>query len=133
MTGILLPSPVPQLIELARRRHPVHRFLDGTVSKGPQGPPDEADLTTCPLRVLRRAAPVVRPGDEHERTPHMPRDSDNPRPEKVAVVEEVRGRFDASTAALLTEYRGLNVTAMAELTTRHATAEKNFSGKRFRA
>ena len=45
----------------------------------------------------------------------MPRDSDNPRPEKVAVVEEVRGRFDASSAALLTEYRGLNVTAMAEL------------------
>jgi large subunit ribosomal protein L10 len=45
----------------------------------------------------------------------MPRDSDNPRPEKVAVVEEVRGRLDASSAALLTEYRGLNVTAMAEL------------------
>ena len=45
----------------------------------------------------------------------MPRDSDNPRPEKVAVVEEVRGRFDASSAALLTEYRGLNVAAMAEL------------------
>ena len=45
----------------------------------------------------------------------MPRDSDNPRPEKVAVVDEVRGRFDASSAALLTEYRGLNVAAMAEL------------------
>jgi large subunit ribosomal protein L10 len=33
----------------------------------------------------------------------------------VAVVEEVRGRLDSSAAALLTEYRGLNVTAMAEL------------------
>ncbi len=45
----------------------------------------------------------------------MPRDADNPRADKVAVVEDVRGRFDASAAALLTEYRGLNVTAMAEL------------------
>jgi large subunit ribosomal protein L10 len=45
----------------------------------------------------------------------MPRDADNPRADKVAVVDEVRGRFDASTAALLTEYRGLNVAAMAEL------------------
>jgi large subunit ribosomal protein L10 len=45
----------------------------------------------------------------------MPRDADNPRADKVAVVEEVRGRFDASTAALLTEYRGLNVVAMADL------------------
>ena len=32
---------------------------------------------------------------------------DNPRPEKVAVVDEVRERFDASQPALLTEYRGL--------------------------
>lgn len=38
-----------------------------------------------------------------------------PRPEKVAVVAEVRDRFAASDAALLTEYRGLNVAAMAEL------------------
>jgi large subunit ribosomal protein L10 len=45
----------------------------------------------------------------------MPRDSENPRPEKVAVVDEVRGRIDASAATLLTEYRGLNVGAMAEL------------------
>jgi large subunit ribosomal protein L10 len=40
---------------------------------------------------------------------------DNPRPEKVAVVDEVRERFESSSAALLTEYRGLDVTAMAEL------------------
>jgi large subunit ribosomal protein L10 len=40
---------------------------------------------------------------------------ENPRPEKVAVVDEVRERFAASSAALLTEYRGLDVTALAEL------------------
>jgi large subunit ribosomal protein L10 len=32
-----------------------------------------------------------------------------PRPEKVAVVEEVRGRFADASAAILTEYRGLKV------------------------
>ena len=40
---------------------------------------------------------------------------ENPRPEKVAVVTEVRQRFEAADAALLTEYRGLNVKALAEL------------------
>jgi large subunit ribosomal protein L10 len=40
---------------------------------------------------------------------------DNPRPEKVAVVDEVRKRFESSNAALLTEYRGLDVAALAEL------------------
>jgi large subunit ribosomal protein L10 len=40
---------------------------------------------------------------------------ENPRPEKVAVVDEVRERFDAATAALLTEYRGLDVSALAVL------------------
>jgi large subunit ribosomal protein L10 len=40
---------------------------------------------------------------------------DNPRPEKVAVVAEVRERLAAANAALLTEYRGLNVKALAEL------------------
>jgi large subunit ribosomal protein L10 len=38
-----------------------------------------------------------------------------PRAEKVAVVEEVREKFSASDAAILTEYRGLDVPAMAEL------------------
>ena len=38
-----------------------------------------------------------------------------PRPEKAAVVAEVRDRLVASDAALLTEYRGLNVGEMAEL------------------
>ncbi|NIR40288.1 MAG: 50S ribosomal protein L10, partial [Actinobacteria bacterium] len=39
----------------------------------------------------------------------------DPRPEKVAVVEEVTQRFADADAALLTEYRGLDVPAMAEL------------------
>jgi large subunit ribosomal protein L10 len=40
---------------------------------------------------------------------------DNPRPEKVAVVDEVRERLSSSTAVLLTEYRGLKVGELAEL------------------
>jgi large subunit ribosomal protein L10 len=40
---------------------------------------------------------------------------ENPRPEKVAVVDEVRERFAGSSAALLTEYRGLDVGQLAEL------------------
>jgi large subunit ribosomal protein L10 len=38
-----------------------------------------------------------------------------PRPEKVAVVEEVRERLASSDAVLLTEYRGLTVKAMTTL------------------
>jgi large subunit ribosomal protein L10 len=38
-----------------------------------------------------------------------------PRPEKVAVVNEVRDKLRAADAAVLTEYRGLSVTALAEL------------------
>ena len=38
-----------------------------------------------------------------------------PRPEKVAVVEEVRGHLDSSGAAILTEYRGLKVGDLATL------------------
>ena len=40
---------------------------------------------------------------------------ENPRPEKVAVVEDVRERLSSASAALLTEYRGLDVTAIGEL------------------
>ena len=40
---------------------------------------------------------------------------DNPRPEKVAVVAEVRDRLSSSSAALLTEYRGLKVAELARL------------------
>jgi len=40
---------------------------------------------------------------------------ENPRPDKVAVVADVRERLDSTSAALLTEYRGLDVTAISEL------------------
>ena len=40
---------------------------------------------------------------------------ENPRPEKVAVVDEVKERLDSTSATLLTEYRGLDVTAISEL------------------
>ncbi len=40
---------------------------------------------------------------------------DQPRPEKVAVVDEVRERLNSSKAVLLTEYCGINVDGMAKL------------------
>src|SRR5207237_4156578 len=40
---------------------------------------------------------------------------ENPRAEKVAVVNEVREKFSAAGAAVLTEYRGLNVAAISAL------------------
>ena len=40
---------------------------------------------------------------------------ENPRPEKVAVVDEVKTRLDSSSAAILTEYRGLKVQELADL------------------
>lgn len=40
---------------------------------------------------------------------------ENPRPEKVAVVNEVRTRIEESDATLLTEYRGLTVAQLAAL------------------
>jgi large subunit ribosomal protein L10 len=40
---------------------------------------------------------------------------DNPRADKVAVVNEVKNRLDASDGAVLTEYRGLTVSELAEL------------------
>ena len=40
---------------------------------------------------------------------------DNPRPEKVAIVDEVRRRVSESDAVILTEYRGLSVSALADL------------------
>jgi large subunit ribosomal protein L10 len=38
-----------------------------------------------------------------------------PRPEKTAVVEEIRGKLEDADAAVLTEYRGLGVRALAQL------------------
>jgi large subunit ribosomal protein L10 len=40
---------------------------------------------------------------------------DNPRPEKVAVVDEVRARLTDADAVVMTEYRGLDVGALADL------------------
>ncbi|MBV9413123.1 MAG: 50S ribosomal protein L10 [Acidimicrobiia bacterium] len=40
---------------------------------------------------------------------------ENPRPEKVAVVAEVREKLSSSSGAILTEYRGLNVSELADL------------------
>jgi large subunit ribosomal protein L10 len=40
---------------------------------------------------------------------------EDPRPEKVAVVDEVRERFERSDAVLFTEYRGLTVSELSEL------------------
>ena len=45
------------------------------------------------------------------------RDMDNPRPEKVAIVAEVKARLDGAEAVVLTEYRGLDVGEMAQLRT----------------
>ncbi|MFN8050278.1 MAG: 50S ribosomal protein L10 [Acidimicrobiales bacterium] len=40
---------------------------------------------------------------------------ENPRPSKVSVVEEVRGKLEEADAVLLTEYRGLNVSELGAL------------------
>lgn len=40
---------------------------------------------------------------------------ERPRPEKVAVVDEVQERFESANAVLLTEYRGLSVKSQGEL------------------
>lgn len=40
---------------------------------------------------------------------------ENPRPEKVAVVDEVRERISAAEAVMITDYRGLDVPALADL------------------
>ena len=40
---------------------------------------------------------------------------DNPRPEKVAIVDEVKGRLESAEAVMVTEYRGLTVDAISQL------------------
>ena len=49
-----------------------------------------------------------------------------PRPEKVAVVEEVREHLDSSGAAILTEYRGLKVGDLAALRRQLRTAGADY-------
>ena len=54
----------------------------------------------------------------------------DPRPDKVAVVDEVREKFESADGAMLTEYRGLNVPALAALRValREAGGEYKISG-----
>ncbi len=40
---------------------------------------------------------------------------ENPRPEKVAVVDEIRGRLEEADATVVTEYRGLDVSSIQTL------------------
>lgn len=51
---------------------------------------------------------------------------DNPRPEKVAKVAELEQHFEDASAVLLTEYRGLDVPAMAELRNELHTAGADY-------
>ena len=51
---------------------------------------------------------------------------ENPRAEKVAVVDEVRERLSSADAALLTEYRGLNVTDISRLRQSVSAAGGNY-------
>ncbi len=51
---------------------------------------------------------------------------DNPRAKKVAVVDEVKDRLESSDGAVLTEYRGLTVAALAELRRNLAVAGGNY-------
>lgn len=90
--------------------------------KGPSGPPDEVDAPWNAgvfVAYVRVDAPCCVVQAAHEMGhPTM----DNPRPEKVAVVAEVRDRLDGAEGVVLTEYRGLNVRQMAELRTALAAA-----------
>jgi large subunit ribosomal protein L10 len=61
--------------------------------------------------------PVFSTGDPEETHQMRGGAMENPRPEKVAVVEEVRKRFTDAEAVLLTEYRGIDVSGLAELRT----------------
>jgi large subunit ribosomal protein L10 len=48
------------------------------------------------------------------------------RPEKVATVEEIRGKLEEARAAVLTEYRGLKVSELAELRASLRAAEAEY-------
>lgn len=45
-----------------------------------------------------------------------------PKPEKIAIVDDVRQRLESADAVLFTEYRGLNVSELAQLRTALAPA-----------
>src|SRR5207244_5991211 len=48
------------------------------------------------------------------------------RPEKVATVEEIKGKLEEAHAAVLTEYRGLKVSELAELRASLRAAEAEY-------
>ena len=77
-----------------------------------ESPPDEVSSSDPGVvRVLLR-----RPErDKEEVTMEKSARTGDPRPEKVAVVDEVRGKLSAADAAILTEYRGLTVKDIADL------------------
>src|SRR4051794_37592352 len=66
-----------------------------------------------------RCAPALKVAHPHSRGWARPRRRsthlENPRPEKVAVVDEVKERLGNASAAILTEYRGLKVKDLADL------------------
>lgn len=70
------------------------------------GPPDEAK------RIALLPSDAVMPGANPPEGSEMETTVRAPRPEKVAVVNEVRDKFTAADAAILTEYRGLAVKDM---------------------
>jgi len=58
-----------------------------------------------------------------------------PKAEKVATVAEITDRFRSSSAAVVTEYRGLTMAQLTELRTHSATLEDVFvslTGRRLR-
>ncbi len=97
VTATLVPAPVEQMKE------PLRLAWVGGHTRHPTG--------------FGRAL-----GVRSQRRPMLPNNwkevsMENPKPEKVAVVEEVREKLSASNAALFTEYRGLTVRDLAELRT----------------
>ena len=76
---------------------------EAVLSEGPAGRAGEVDDGALSDRVLRSGRPESVSGA------HMAR------PEKVAVVDEIRTKLGDADAAILTEYRGLTVTELASL------------------
>jgi large subunit ribosomal protein L10 len=89
------------------------------------GPPDEVDSFLIQGRSRGESGrPGVVSGPVHPTSGSTTSDRsdreevqpmEDPRPEKVAVVDEVRERFERAEAVLFTEYRGLTVSELSEL------------------
>jgi large subunit ribosomal protein L10 len=76
------------------------------------GPPDEATIFRG---VILRPGPSLTGANGTTAGSAGGGAMENPRSEKVAVVDEVRERLGAAAAAVVTEYRGLTVAELAEL------------------